>query len=56
MRQRPAGREGNIPHEEPAKDELPAIESPFGLLWRSGDSCHLFSRRWFRRLAPLTLT
>ena len=56
MRQRPAGREVNISHEEPAKDELPAIESPFGLLWRSDDSCHLLSRRGFRRQAPLTLT
>jgi len=56
MRQSPAGREVNIPNEEPAKGELPAIKSPFGFLWRSDDSCHLFFRRWFWRLAPLTLT
>lgn len=45
-----------MPHEKSAKDELPALESPFGLLWRLNDACHLLVRRGFRRLASLALT
>ncbi|MEE2790203.1 MAG: hypothetical protein VX453_01055 [Acidobacteriota bacterium] len=45
-----------MPHEKSAKDELPALESSFGLLWMLGDACHLLARLGFRRRVSLTLT